>query len=60
MNHKNIPAAILAERKRQRTDERFTLAHDDQHVDGDLRIVAQAYYWHAVRSPSLGWQTVPA
>jgi hypothetical protein len=59
MNHKNIPAAILAERKRQRTDERYTLAHDDEYVDGDLRIVAQAYYWHAVKSPALGWQTVP-
>lgn len=59
MNRKNIPPTILAERKRQRTVEGWDNAHDDEHVDGDLRIVAQAYYWHAIGSSSLGWQHVP-
>lgn len=59
VNRKNIPPAILAERKRQITAEGWTAAHDDEHVDGDLRIVAQAYYWHAIGSKALGWQEVP-
>lgn len=59
MNRKNIPQAILDERLRQCTEEAYTNAHDDEHVDGDLRIVAQAYYWHAVGSRALGWQLCP-
>lgn len=59
MNRKNIPPAILAERRRQRAVEGYDNAHDDGHVDGELRIVAQAYYWHAVGSNSLAYQLVP-
>lgn len=59
MNRKNIPAPIVAERKRQITAEGWTAAHDDEHTDGDMRIVAQAYYWHATGSSALGWQYCP-
>lgn len=59
MNHKSIPPAILAERRRQRTGEGWTNDHDDEHVDGSMRIVAQAYYDHAVRPRTMDWQLVP-
>lgn len=42
---------VLAERKRQVDAEGWTLAHDDQHDNGEMAAAAVCYAFTAVRSP---------
>jgi len=43
-----IPAAFVAERQRQIAGEGYSVAHDDEHVDGELFLAAVIYWQRAI------------